>query len=858
MILLAITDWIQNFFWDSIYRFFIYVIDNVVYSLIGFAYKVFLILGTLDLFGGYTSGTEGAMEVYQAFSKRIYSVIGIVIMFILAYQIILFVIDPDKGIKESRKLVTNVVKGIILTIIAPLVFHYLSIIQYHVLVSDNLIWNIVLGEHASQSNSVVEGGNTMASMLYISVFHPIGTEFSDFYDTDGSLKPSSDACANYIGGNISQDTVARTLTGAGVGFVIGSALGNPGLGAVLGGIIQWMRDASNSVTTCEYYYWYLYQGGLPQDKVQDVKPNEVSSITNYSESKVGYRNKAHQLASHLTLIDEIYQENNMEYYFFAPLGGIVILVFIVSYTLDVAVRAFKLAFLQMIAPVPILLGTIPKNEKLYTSWREKYIKTYIDIFVRVFVIAFIALMIKLLPSIFDTLFGIFKNVSAEDESKNFMLKAVTYFALVIGLLRAGKEIPDMIKDLAKNASGLLSGIDLSPKKSFTKVKEAVDAEKKAIGTVTKPIGAVAGGFLGAKSAMNAVKNKGGGRLDSFLAGARGLQIGTKTGFEKGLGKGSLTQAMRKSNERAIDDKMVRDTRAKEWKEDKRAFFNNLTEGRLGEFTSAMQGSLVGVEDSVLYAAGTSYQTTSNGILQRSDSASKAAKADVAVWDRNAAASLKEQYDDNGNLIGYTASWKGKDIAKDIGIDNNPISREEAERRLEEHVKKLSKDYVNKAEINAIAKSFETTGVEDIMNIANSNRNLNAQYADTIRSYPQLEETIKSASKSAFESKEFSEVRDLLKDLNNGIDPASDDYNKILELMGDRKFANAYNEKLASLNEEDQKKLRTGVAKYVHSLSKAEKTVGESISNIKGGLEGTKVSYFANRSVNNLGSGPKDK
>ena len=145
-------------------------------------------------------------------------------------------------------------------------------------------------------------------------------------------------------------------------------------------------------------------------------------------------------------------------------------------------------------------------------------------------------MIKLLPSIFDTLFGIFKNVSAEDESKNFMLKAVTYFALVIGLLRAGKEIPDMIKDLAKNASGLLSGIDLSPKKSFTKVKEAVDAEKKAIGTVTKPIGAVAGGFLGAKSAMNAVKNKGGGRLDSFLAGARGLQIGTKPVLKKDLVK----------------------------------------------------------------------------------------------------------------------------------------------------------------------------------------------------------------------------------------------------------------------------------------------------------------------------------
>ena len=421
----------------------------------------------------------------------------------------------------------------------------------------------------------------------------------------------------------------------------------------------------------------------------------------------------------------------------------------------------------------------------------------------------------------------------------------------------GKEIPDMLKDLAKNAGGLLSGIDLNPTRSFTKVKDAVDAEKKAIGTVTKPIGAVAGGLLGAKSAMNAVKNKGGGRLDSFLAGARGLQIGTKTGFEKGLGKGSLTQAMRQSNERAINDKMTRDTRANEWREDKRAFFNNLTEGRLGEFTSAMQGSLVGVEDSILYAAGTSYQTTSNGILQRSDSASKAAKADVAVWDRNAAASLKEVFDDHNNLIGYSASWKGRDISQEIGIDH-VTNRAEAERKLEEHVKKISKDYVNKAEINAIAKSFETTGVEDIMNIANSNRNLNAQYADTIRSYPQLEETIKSASKTAFESREFTEVRDLLKDLNNGVDPASDDYNKILELMGDRKFGDVYNAKLATLSEDDQKKLRLGVAKYVHSLSKAEKTVGESISNIKGGLEGTKVSYFANRSVNNLGSGPKDK
>ena len=105
MILSAPTDWIANFFWDSFNRIFIYVIDNILYSLMGFLYKVFLIIGTFDLFGDYTSVTAGTMEIYQAFTKRIYSVIGIVVMFILAYQIILFVIDPDKGLKESKKLV---------------------------------------------------------------------------------------------------------------------------------------------------------------------------------------------------------------------------------------------------------------------------------------------------------------------------------------------------------------------------------------------------------------------------------------------------------------------------------------------------------------------------------------------------------------------------------------------------------------------------------------------------------------------------------------------------------------------------------------------------------------------------------
>lgn len=586
MFLNAITDWIGNFVWDTIYRIFIYVIDNIVYSLIGFAYKVFLIIGNFDLFGSYTSGTEGTMEVFQTFTKRIYSVLGIVIMFILAYQIILFVIDPDKGIKESRKLITNVVKGIILTIIAPLVFHYLSIIQYHVLVSDNIIWNVVLGDHASQSDSVIEGGNTMASMLYVSVFHPIGTQYSDFYDNDGSLRHVDDACHNYVGGDISQDSVSRTLTGIGAGAVIGGLIGGPigaGIGAAIGGIAEWMHDEANKVTACQYYYWILYQGGLAKENVIDVKPNEVGSISNYSDSKVGYSNKAHVLAPNLTLIDEIAQENNMEYYFFAPVGGIVILFFLVAYTLDIAVRAFKLAFLEMISPVPILLGTIPKNEKLYTSWRDNLIKTYIDIFVRVFVLAFIALMIKLIPSIKDALFGIFEGMSPGDAG-NGMLRCVTYFVLIIGLLRAGKEIPDLIKDLAKNAGGLLNGISLNP----------IDSYKKS----SKPVGLLGGAALGAVAgARSSFKNsdKGTrGKIHDGLSGfTRGLIHGGQAGYKYGFGRGAMTNALNESQAKVSTGISKRDAFNDRLSHgDYKGAMQFLTNGRVSKFTSAFNGDKV--------------------------------------------------------------------------------------------------------------------------------------------------------------------------------------------------------------------------------------------------------------------------
>jgi hypothetical protein len=383
-------------------------------------------------------------------------------------------------------------------------------------------------------------------------------------------------------GYMSQDTLARTFKNAGLGLIIFGPVG-----AAVGAVDTWITDEANKTSTCDYYYWILYQGGLEKSSWQEVKPNEVSSITNYAESTAGYSNKASVLAPNNPLIDEIYQENHMEYYYFSPIGAIAVIFFLIAYTLDIAARAFKLAFLQLIAPVPILLGTIPKNEKIYTTWKDRFVKTYIDIFVRVFVMAFIALMIKLLPAFVDTLMSVFKSTVGGEDAATGMLKAVTFFALVVGLLRAAKDIPELFMDLIKNGGGLLSGININPLDSYKKSSKPIGAMAGAAAGLT------AGAFNGAKG----VKGKGlkatGKRILQGASGAvRGTIAGGRAGYNNGFGRGALTKTAGEASAAVRNQFAKRDAIYSAIKDgDRKELFNIITGDRFSHFKSAITGDM---------------------------------------------------------------------------------------------------------------------------------------------------------------------------------------------------------------------------------------------------------------------------
>ena len=124
----------------------------------------------------------------------------------------------------------------------------------------------------------------------------------------------------------------------------------------------------------------------------------------------------------------------------------------VGFAIDVAIRAFKLVILKMIAPIPIISYIDPKSAKdgAFSNWTKTFISTWIDLFLRLGILYFVLYMIDLV-----ILRG---NISIGQN--NFLRTAVVTIFLIIGLLFFARQAPKFISDALgiKNSKGLGIGL----------------------------------------------------------------------------------------------------------------------------------------------------------------------------------------------------------------------------------------------------------------------------------------------------------------------------------------------------------------------------------------------------------------
>lgn len=123
----------------------------------------------------------------------------------------------------------------------------------------------------------------------------------------------------------------------------------------------------------------------------------------------------------------------------STLGGIVICWILIGFCFDAAIRTVKLAVLQMIAPIPIIMNLAPDSKnKTVSNWFKEVGSTWISLFLRILIVSFSIYLINLVSKEG----GVFSFVSGGGSSNILVSVFITF-----GILLFAKEFPKFLEDL---------------------------------------------------------------------------------------------------------------------------------------------------------------------------------------------------------------------------------------------------------------------------------------------------------------------------------------------------------------------------------------------------------------------------
>ena len=98
---------------------FLLFLDATIYSLISWVYQIILVLCNINILGNDLA--------VQDLVRRIYVILGVVVLFLLAYSLLKSMVNPDealKGKKSPMALLKDVLISVILIAVIPSIFEF--------------------------------------------------------------------------------------------------------------------------------------------------------------------------------------------------------------------------------------------------------------------------------------------------------------------------------------------------------------------------------------------------------------------------------------------------------------------------------------------------------------------------------------------------------------------------------------------------------------------------------------------------------------------------------------------------------------------------------------------------------------
>lgn len=356
------------------------MIDSAVYSFIGYVYQIILVLARINVFDD-TSVIDGLVN-------RVYIIIGVVMLFLLAYSLLKGLINPDEALKGKNsppKIIFNIIISIVLIAFVPTIFNIATGFQNAILEQGTLTGIIIGSDGSSDSaQSIEDGGFNIAAGVFQAFFHPkVETEEGVRY------------CQYFVNSNPGNDDITTTE----------------------------VND-----TDCTEF---TFSNGLT-----------------YSEFW-----QAMKSANSFELLPSINTDiiGNIDYtWIISTIAGAFVVFVLISYCIEIAIRALKLAAFQLIAPIPILARIIPgeQGNKVFSNWIKACLSTYLEVFIRLGILFFIIVMISALQRNIGGIFATF-----ETESGSLGIAFLAWAFLIIGLIFFVKDFPNILKEVTGLDSG---------------------------------------------------------------------------------------------------------------------------------------------------------------------------------------------------------------------------------------------------------------------------------------------------------------------------------------------------------------------------------------------------------------------
>ena len=418
---------------ETLIRKFFFDLDKVVFGLISIMYDLIILIARTS---PLTQGDITKM------AERIYQLLAIFMIFKVTFSLIMYIVNPDDFTEKNKgvsKLLANVIISLSLLILTPFMFKYAYTVQKIVL-EDNSMAALVFGEEVEKGYFNTAGED----MTFIT--------FSPFFVPNTSLPALAPCNTFWVKENIkvNDKTVVKTVVNSEC-----SGINNSDYSTASGGMFSLVGSGATLTET-------------------DIK--------NYV---VGMNNRVVGLAFRKDLAIATDDSENfvMDYSFLASTAvGIVVVLLLLSYCMDIAVRSIKLAFLQLIAPVPIISYIDPKSGKdgMFKKWYKMCLSTYVSLFLRLLILYFMVYIVKMITD-----HGL---VDIYDGS--YTTNAWVWVFILIGALMFAKQFPKILENLGVKLDGG-GKFTLNPLK---KVENEALGVKKLLG-----LGATAGaaGLAGA-------------------------------------------------------------------------------------------------------------------------------------------------------------------------------------------------------------------------------------------------------------------------------------------------------------------------------------------------------------------------